>query len=203
MGKKKQKTTSIGWVVALLLVAFSAAAGVTYYMSRGVGKPIVPNQSKPAVVKPHNVQPTPKREVAIYLPEVVHGAFYLVPSTRTTALEGDILDVAMKVLLDTTGESGEAGKLIPKGTELLSTVKVNKGVAVVNLSKEFTDNFSGGSTQESLVLNSIAYTLVDNSNGKVKKVQILVEGNAVETLGGHFELTDPMEPDSALLKPDK
>ena len=80
-------------------------------------------------------------------------------------------------------------------------VRSKGNIATINLSREFTDNFSGGSDQEALTVNSIVHTLVSNSGGKVNSVRILVEGETVETLGGHFELTDPVKADSTLLRP--
>lgn len=202
MAKKRSKSSSIGWIIVLALVVIGTAAAVTYHMSTGMGKGIKIPEAKPV---PHKNTTTiteiPERKVVIYLPVSEKNRFYLVPATRNTELKGDILSVATKVLLATNSEKGEAGKLIPQGTKLLVPVKVANDIATLDLNKEFVDNFSGGSTQESLVLNSIAHTLVDNSGGKVQKVQILVEGNAVESLGGHFELTDPIEADSTLLKP--
>ncbi|MCE5321962.1 GerMN domain-containing protein [bacterium] len=203
MAKRKSKSLSFSWTIILALVVFGAAASATYYLSSGIGKGVKKPESKPVVENHTTITEVPERKVVIYLPVSEKNRFYLVPATRTTELKGDILSVAIKVLLATNGESGEAGKLIPKGTRLLVPVKVSKEVAALDLSKEFVDNFSGGSTQEALVLNSIAHTLVENSGGKVRKVQILVEGNPVESLGGHFELTDPIEADSTLLKPDK
>ncbi len=80
-------------------------------------------------------------------------------------------------------------------------VKVKGNVATIDLSKEFQENFSGGLDQEALTLNAIIHTLVTNSEGKVKRVRILVEGEPVETLGGHLELGEPVSADSTLLKP--
>jgi len=78
---------------------------------------------------------------------------------------------------------------------------VKAGVAVVDLTKQFQENFSGGTMQEALTLNAIAHTVVNNSEGKVKRIRILVEGEPVETLGGAFELGEPFSADSTLLKP--
>jgi germination protein M len=82
-------------------------------------------------------------------------------------------------------------------------VKVEKGVAVVNLSKEFVNNFSGGSDMEELTLNSIVATVVDSSGGKADRVKIQVEGKTVESLGGHLDLTGPLTPDPEIVKSEK
>jgi len=203
MAKKKTKSMSFGWIVVLVLVVFSAAMAITYYVSNGIGKGVEKPETKPEAAPSTTITKISERKVVIYLPVGEKNRFYLVPVTRTTELKGDILSVAAKVLLATNGEEGEAGKLIPQGTKLLVPIEISKDIATIDLSREFEDNFSGGSTQEALVLNSIAHTLVENSEGKVQRVRILVEGNTVESLGGHFELTDPIEPDSTLLKPQK
>ena len=63
-------------------------------------------------------------------------------------------------------------------------------LATVDLSKEFKDNFSGGSTAEALAINSVTATLGQFPG--VKKVQFLVEGQKIDSLGGGQELTDPL-----------
>ena len=61
------------------------------------------------------------------------------------------------------------------------------------------DNFSGGSDQEALTINAIVHTIVANSSDRVSSVLVLVNGGSVETLGGHLELSYPIEADSTLL----
>lgn len=195
---RRKKSSATGWLVLMAVLAFGVAAAVTYYLVGDWQSPTAP-RPKPRI-KPPVVTQVPLREVTIYIPETSGDRFYLAPSVRKTDKKGKLVDVAMEVLLETAGEQGEAGKLIPKGTKLLSPVQVRNRVATVNLSKEFVANFSGGSTQEGLTLNSIAHTLVDNSEGSVDRVQILVEGSKIETLGGHFEISGPFSADSTLLK---
>ena len=180
---------------------FAAAAAVAYYFvvnSRVVGPPA---PKHPAVKRPVVTQVPLPPYVTLYLPEAVGGEAYLKPvEMRGEGGKGSILSIAVETLLS-EGE-GEAGQgIIPDGTRLLTPVKVNGDTAIVNLSKEFKANFPGGSTQEVLTLNSIAYTVVSNSGGEVKRVKILVEGETVETLGGHLALDEPFEPDPRVLKP--
>jgi len=186
----------------MLLIVAGGVGAVAYYMTAREGN-VKPASVKPnvAVTKP-NVNVTPvSRDVTVFLPVSEPNRFYLVPESRSSSdVKSDKLDVAMQTMLATQNDEGEAGMLIPKGTKMLSPVKVENGVAVVDLSKEFVENFSGGSTQEALVLNAIGHTLVENSNGRVEKVQILVEGKKIDTLGGHFELLEPLDVDSTLLK---
>ena len=78
---------------------------------------------------------------------------------------------------------------LPKGTKALS-VTFAGDLATVDLSKEFKENFSGGSTAEALAINAVTATLGQFPG--VKKVQFLVEGKKIDALGGGQELTDPL-----------
>lgn len=205
MARRSKKSLRIGWLVLVGLVAVGGAGAVKYISATRPEKSVHSSQSTSTVVEldqqVHVSQaPRPSRRVTIYLPEYVHNDVYLTPVTRTTKAKGDILDAAMEALISASAKGGAEG-LIPPGTRLLSSITVNNGIATVNFSKEFVDNFSGGSDSEALTLNSIAHTLVYYKDKGVRKVQILVEGKTVETLGGHFELTDPITADSTLLAP--
>ena len=207
MGKSKGKNPlGLGWLVILCLTTCAAAGSGAYYIVskvRSNQKPVANNRSI-VVVEPDDVarpQVNQDRKLVVFLPKNSDKGYYLVPVTRTTEDKGDILDLAIRMLLATNKQGGDSANLVPQGTRLLSPVKVKKGIATLDLSKEFVDNFSGGSDQEALTLNSIAHTLVSNSDGKIDKVQILVEGKTAESLGGHFDLTEPIAADSTLLKP--
>lgn len=200
MARRRKKTFGIGWILALIVLTVGAAASVAYYSSRG---------SAPATVQaPENHASAPMaaptaprvRRVTIFLPESSGDQVYLAPVTRTTTMKGDLVDVALRTLLAAGAKTGDGEKLIPQGTELLYPVKIADGVATVDLSAEFVDDFSGGTALEALTLNSIAETLVSNSDGRVSKIQILVEGQTVDTLGGAFSLKEPYSVNSSMVK---
>jgi germination protein M len=79
---------------------------------------------------------------------------------------------------------------LPHGTRLLD-IRIDSGLATVNLSQEFKKNFQGGDLQEAQAVNSILMTLGQFST--VDRVQILVEGAQIDSLGGHFELGSPVD----------
>jgi len=85
-------------------------------------------------------------------------------------------------------------KTIPEGTKLLG-IEVKNGIAYVNFSKELKDNHWGGSTGETFTIYSIVSTLVLQPNSGIERVQILVEGEIIETLAGHADISMPIEPD--------
>ena len=200
MGRKKKKSKGIGWLFVLgVLLIVGAAAGGLYLTGKLRLNPTPPRQKPIVTVTPKAV--VAQRDVVIYLPKRDTKGFHLGRVTRATQEEGDTLDAALKCLLATNKESGMVGGLIPAGTKLLAPIRVDKRVATVNFSQDFTDNFSGGSDQEALTVNAVVHTVVSNSSGKVHAVRILVEGKAVETLGGHLDLTEPVQADSTLLRP--
>jgi spore germination protein GerM len=66
---------------------------------------------------------------------------------------------------------------------------------VLDFSRELQTNHSGGSAGELLTVYSIVNTLAENIHG-ISRVQILVEGNEVETLAGHLDLREPLSPNT-------
>ncbi len=78
---------------------------------------------------------------------------------------------------------------LPKKTRLIGNVVVDEGVATINFSEEIKD-FSGSSTEEMQLLNSLAKTLISKED-KIEAIKITVQGKEIESLGGHFDLTEP------------
>ena len=197
-----KKSSGIGWMAVLVLVAFVVAAAVSYYWFGGFGHGERSKGSATVVKRPVVTLLPPLSKVTIFVPTPSAEGVYLAPVVKSAESKDGPLDAAMQALLTANKES-KASAVIPPATKLLTPVKVKRGVAEVNLSKQFVEDFSGGSEEEALALNAIAHTLVKNSGGKVSKVRILVEGERAESLGGHFDLTEPISADSAMLKPEK
>ncbi len=199
MARRSHKTRKVGVLIFLGVVAFAAVAFGVFHLA-GKQRTTEP-KGEVEVTSPPVVTMTEHQRVIIYLPKKMASGIYLAPKKITTESKGSKLDTALSLLVIAGQRNGDAAGLIPSGTKLRSPVKVKNDVAVVDFSKEFLENFSGGSDQEALTLNAIVHTLVANGGGKVKRAQILVEGEPAETLGGHFELTEPISADSTLLQP--
>lgn len=169
--------------VIVVLVALCVALGV--YLSR-------PESPEPAtsVVRqqaPKSAESRP-REIKIYRVIVENNRPRLQATTEAVAAGGDPIENAMRQLVE-QGSSGELSNPIPRGTRLLG-VEVKDGLAKVDLSREFRDNFTGGSEGEALVIGVILRTL--SQFDEVKKAQILVEGKPIDTLG-HADLSQPLD----------
>ncbi len=82
---------------------------------------------------------------------------------------------------------------IPTGTELRAFYLTNRGEAFVDLSEEVTLNHSGGSLEELFTVYAVVNAVTANLSS-INAVQILVNGQEVDTLAGHVDLQRPLEP---------
>lgn len=78
---------------------------------------------------------------------------------------------------------------IPSGTNLLG-VDVVQNVAYVNFSRDIQHKHMGNTAGEMITISSIVYTLTQLE--KIDQVQILVEGERLETLLGHVYIFYPL-----------
>jgi spore germination protein GerM len=76
--------------------------------------------------------------------------------------------------------------VFPEGVRLLSAT-VQNGALQLNFSPELTQNFAGGSDDEAALVNAITSTAGSFPN--IERVQILVDGKPIESLGGHIDLS--------------
>lgn len=123
-------------------------------------------------------------------------------ATGLVAVEKSIKDTdnkyqaAVEALMAGTDKKGLAN-VFPKKAKLLQ-VTVSGKVAKVDFSRELQKNFVGGSTGEEMLVGSVVNTLTEFP--EIKKVQILVDGQEVETLSGHMDLSQPLPRMTELLK---
>ena len=80
----------------------------------------------------------------------------------------------------------------------LINVKVKDGIATVNLNKNVKKGFIGGSTGEEFLIGSVVNTLTEFE--EVNAVKFLIDGQQVETLSGHMDLSEPIKRMNNLLK---
>lgn len=123
-------------------------------------------------------------------------------ATGLVAVEKSIKDTdnkyqaAVEALMAGTEKKGLAN-VFPKKAKLLQ-VTVSGKVAKVDFSRELQKNFVGGSTGEEMLVGSVVNTLTEFP--EIQKVQIFVDGQEVETLSGHMDLSQPLPRMTELLK---
>ena len=60
----------------------------------------------------------------------------------------------------------------------------------MDFSRDLVRHFTGGSTGEEMLVGSVVNTMTGFS--EIRKVQILIDGEKVETLAGHMDLSAPL-----------
>lgn len=111
-----------------------------------------------------------------------------IPSSST--VERVIMDEILKGPLVANNIS-----VIPAGVKVLSVETKNR-VCFVNLSKEFVDKFTGGSSGEILTIYSIVNSLTELDT--VGSVQFLIEGEKKDSLS-HMTLNEPIAHDKSII----
>lgn len=86
---------------------------------------------------------------------------------------------------------------IPEGTQLKDINVKDNGLMIVDFSSDLIENHLGGSTEESLTVYSIVNTLSQFST--VDEVQILVDGQYVDSIAGHVDVSQAMAPNTDLI----
>lgn len=127
-------------------------------------------------------------QVVIYLVKSEPTSFHLVPVTRQIGGPASPTS-AMQALLNGPLAHEDLYAAVPPTTKLLN-LSVQEGLATANFSQEIMTDFNGGSLLESYLVQAIVNTLTEFNH--IQRVQILVEGQAVESIGGHILITHPL-----------
>jgi spore germination protein GerM len=93
-------------------------------------------------------------------------------------------------------EEGHAN-IFPPGTRLIA-LRIKDGLAEADFSKEILQGGVGGSLGEMLLVASIVNTLTEFP--EISSVQLLVEGQKIDTVGGHTDVRDPLRRNESLIK---
>ena len=166
-----------------------AAAGILIFAA-GCAQPPPTSVAPRPGPSAHKPAPAPAEESAvIYVPAVSGGEMMLARKTVDLP-EGAGKRAAIQALLDT---ESEGRRIYPAGTRVVSFASSSAGEATLTLSKEIRD-YSGGSAEEVAAVNALVLTTGEAYPG-TKKVRIVAEDGELESLGGHLDLTLPVEPD--------
>lgn len=126
------------------------------------------------------------KEVSLYFVDSENDE--LSAETRSVINQTGLAKTTMEELL--TGPSSEKMiSYIPEGTSVQSINIEENGLCTVDLSKEI-QNTSLTSSEEKNVIESIVNTL--SQFDSVNAVQIRVDGNVVESLAGHWDISKPL-----------
>ncbi|HUI43924.1 MAG TPA: GerMN domain-containing protein [Terriglobia bacterium] len=137
----------------------------------------------------------PAATVALYFPfradEKLHA------ETRALALAADPTDRIRQVVLALIeGPTQGGARALPASADVRGVFLTADGTAYLDLSASSLGDFNAGIESETLALYAVVDSLTANLP-EVKRVQFLVEGQEVDTLDGHADLSAAYAPNPA------
>jgi Sporulation and spore germination len=124
----------------------------------------------------------------------------LIPLRREVPLADGIVAQGEQILRAQLAEApAPLTSVVPKGTTLRAFYVTDRGDAFVDLSKDVSTAHPGGTLLELMTVYSIVDAVTGNLP-KVQRVQILVEGKAVDTIAGHVDVRRPLARDVSLVR---
>lgn len=123
----------------------------------------------------------------------------LAAEKRTIPRTQGIARATLQELIQGPSAGSGLAPTLPPGTSL-NSIKIQDGTATADFSQELKSGHKGGSTGEMLTVYSIVNTLTQFPT--IQKVQILVDGQKLETLAGHLDLSKPLERDGNIIRPN-
>lgn len=148
-----------------------------------------PTPEPPKVVSAGTQTQPQKLNLKVYFPD--DAGINLVAVKRTIEIkdESEKYLAAVKLLM-VRPEEKDLTIIFPKNAKI-NKVTFENGTAFVDLDKNITKSFAGGSTGEELLVGSVVKTLTEFK--EVQQVQFLIDGKEIETLSGHMDLSEPIK----------
>ena len=137
----------------------------------------------------------PMTKVALYFIQDEQDESFLVSEVREIPPASAPELAAIEELIKGPSAQG-LQPVLPPQTKV-NRIEVENGLAVLDLSAEAM-KISRGSWGEALVVWAMVNTLTKFPG--VEAVQILIEGNPVETLAGHFDLSRPLRRNEQVIR---
>jgi spore germination protein GerM len=192
--KKSRKKSGTGKFLVFLIIV-----GVGLFLVYHFRQEIMDFLSPPSVRKPEKkIAVKEKRIVTLFFSE--EEGEYLVGEKREIPKRERVEEEARETVVELI--KGPKGKLIPAlppRTRLLTLEMDQNGVAKVNFDQTLSKEHPGGSSAEMLTLYSIVNSLTLNFP-QIKRVQILIDGKAAESIAGHISLRQPVSFNPSIVK---
>jgi spore germination protein GerM len=134
----------------------------------------------------------PTQAVTLYFPSFAQGK--LQAETRALAMAAAPADRIRQIVLALIeGSKQGQGRALSASADLRAVFLTHDGTAYLDLSSATLTGFNPGIKSETLAVYSIVDSLAANLP-EVKQVQFLVQGQEVDTLDGHADLSAPFAP---------
>jgi spore germination protein GerM len=189
--KRKKKSPRKGRGSRILFFLILIGIGLILLFHQQIFRSIKPSPERGSIL-------VEKKEVVLYFSD--SEGEYLVGEKREISKKNEVRDEAKEAILELIeGPKGKLVPTLPPRTKLLTLQINDAGLAKVNFSPALSKDHPGGSSGEMMTIYSIVNSLSLNFP-QIKKVQILIDGKAVETITGHLSLKQPVSPKPDLIK---
>ena len=132
---------------------------------------------------------TEQDHVVIFLVKSTPTDFLLVPVNRTIHEKASPL-AALQALIDGPLPHEDLHQSVPATTRIIG-LSVFDGLATVNFSRELMQDFNGGSQLEAHLIHAVVNTLTEFP--EIDRVEILIDGKKVDSIGGHILIEGPLK----------
>lgn len=203
--KLKKKRNNLKIIFSLLIIVVLVIVGYLIFnkfivpvWERYTEKPVITKEVPYKEEEIKEVEPLPIEEmveVNLYFSD--SQAMYLIPEKRKISQIPSLARQAVNELIKGP-ENSDFYRTIPEGTQV-NEVYIADDIVYIDLSEEIFKNHPGGSSGELMTVYSIVNTLTEIP--PIKGVQILVEGNEMESLVGHVDISMPLLRDEDWIKP--
>jgi spore germination protein GerM len=149
-------------------------------------------EPEPLPVAPDSAE-TSVRSVALWFASPEGDSLVLEPRDLAEPADFHARLAALVAALE-QGPRGDAARTLPQGTELLHAYLDEAGILTLDLSLTFRQGFQGGARAEELTVASLVRTVSANVP-EARRIRIVCGGAAFSSLGGHFPLDRPLDPD--------
>ncbi|MGH9396498.1 MAG: GerMN domain-containing protein [Terriglobia bacterium] len=187
-------------ILALIIVPVLIISG--FYLRSLVRRSFFENRPRPEAEMATQLQQqalqsesTSPQTVTLYFPNYDTGA--LVGEARQIALAPSAEDQIRQIVLALVAGSQQShARALPPRTILRAVFLTGDGAAYLDFSSDVTSDFPVGIESETLALRSVVDSLAA-AIPRVQRVKFLVQGQEVDTLDGHADLTGFYTPDVA------
>ncbi|MCB2354505.1 GerMN domain-containing protein [Clostridium estertheticum] len=136
------------------------------------------------------------REVVLYFSDDQAMYFASEKRTITSPTAKSIVEELVKGPATKSGSTAKSYATLPTSLQV-SDVQIKEKIAYVNLKSELKVKGSAG---EQMALFSIVNTLILDKELGVTKVQFLLAGEKVKTIGGQYDVSEPMSENKEMMK---
>ena len=173
------------WIVVTALVLAAGATALWLAFGPGRGGKLAQERLVPLASELEGIR-------GVYLYFTVPGTDRLAAEYRDIVVKDRPADRVRAIFRElVAGSTGHLESPFPEGVELLNAYYTSRGSLYLDWNHALVQGFHGGTGRERQILGSMVMTAADNLPD-VREVIVLVDGNPIETIGGHFDSMQPM-----------